>query len=192
MLEIALRDCVDMVNYAWSQHLTQIEFALNTSCHKRATAPYAALYSAEIGNSVPAELVFTPTTIPLIREFYKRHKRVLMRMQDAIVWAEGKEADCYNRDHTLKEYQVGDKVMLYPECWDNRLDSCRGPFTILQRVGRLAYALDLPDSSRHSYKEHNVFSVAKLQLVSSSKRSRPPANIEEKGTAFSKVESIVD
>ena len=65
-----------------------------------------------------------------------------------------------------------------------------GPFTILDRIGTLAYHLDLPESM---HKIHNVFHVSKLKPYKASGRVQPPpVPIEIEGELEYEVEQILD
>ena len=65
-----------------------------------------------------------------------------------------------------------------------------GPFTILDRIGTLAYRLDLPESM---HKIHNVFHVSKLKPYKASGRVQPPpVPIEIEGELEYEVERILD
>ena len=196
VVEIALRHCVDFVQQDWSRHLAQIEFAINTS--RNATtgvSPYAALYGIKVRDAV-ASLVGNPSHVPTAEEFVANQIRIRDQMQGAIAWAQMRQALYYNEKHTLKQFKVGNKVMFNLK--DFQITGVRGdklgprrvgPFTITERLGKLAYKLDLPSS----YRMHNVFSIAKLEPATSNDLShaRPPMNVEEPEGEYFKVEKII-
>ena len=196
VVEIALRHCVDFVQQDWSRHLAQIEFAINTS--RNATtgvSPYAALYGIKVRDAV-ASLVGNPSHVPTAEEFVADRICIRDRMQEAIAWAQMRQALYYNEKHTLKQFKVGNKVMFNLK--DFQITGVRGdklgprrvgPFTITERLGKLAYKLDLPSS----YRMHNVFSIAKLEPATSNDLShaRPPMNVEEPEGEYFKVEKII-
>ena len=65
-----------------------------------------------------------------------------------------------------------------------------GPFTILGRVGKVAYRLDLPESMSRI---HPVFHVSKLKPYKASGRVQPPpVPIEIEGELEYEVECILD
>ncbi|KAJ6043163.1 uncharacterized protein N7446_001359 [Penicillium canescens] len=63
----------------------------------------------------------------------------------------------YDRKHTPKHFCVGDKVLLrLGRGYDIPVNQYAGRFTVLERVGRLAYRLDLPGTWK---RVHPVISV---------------------------------
>jgi hypothetical protein len=64
-----------------------------------------------------------------------------------------------------------------------------GPFTVLQRVGNVAYRLDLPDNMN----AHDVFHVSLLKTYHASGRVQPPPpTVEVDGEVEYEVEQVLD
>ncbi|GJU60693.1 putative reverse transcriptase domain-containing protein [Tanacetum coccineum] len=119
----------------WDRHLPLVEFSYNNSYHTSIKAtPFEALYGR--------------------------------KCRSPICWAEKIYAD---RRCKPLEFEVGDKVMLKVSSWKGviRFDK-RGklnpryirPFKILDRVGMLAYRLELPDKLS---RVHSTFHVLNLK-----------------------------
>ena len=87
--------------------------------------------------------------------------------QDAIAFAALKMKDQYDSKHSARFFEVGDLVNLrlhhgyrVPGITSKKVGpQLVGPFRVLERIGRLAYRLELPDTMRI----HNVISVAHLE-----------------------------
>ena len=96
----------------------------------------------------------------------------------------------------LKEFNIRDKVMFnlrnfkIVRVCNNKLGPKRvRPFTITQRIEKLAYQLNLPST----YRMHNVFSIAKLKPAMSHNlnHSHPPGIVEEAEGEYFEVKNIV-
>ncbi|KAI3740310.1 hypothetical protein L2E82_30738 [Cichorium intybus] len=177
-LEDMLRACVIDFGGSWEDHLPLVEFAYNNSYHSSIQmAPYEALCGA------PCR---TPTC-----------------------WTElGEKAVAQNRqkqyaDRRLKpiEFQVGDMVMLKVSPWKGLIRFGKkgkmsprfiGPFRVLQRVGAVAYRLELPEELRGI---HNVFHVSHLRKTLFNESQRvplPKIEIDKKLRYPEQPEKILD
>jgi len=104
----------------------------------------------------------------------------------------------YNRKHHDVSFKVGDKVYL---CLGkgyklHRVPKAKlglqrvGPFPILERIGNLAYKLQLPED----WGIHPVISVAQLELTKSdpfNRTSSPPPLVDVDGEEQWEVETII-
>ncbi len=89
--------------------------------------------------------------------------------QDAIAWAQANSKFYYDRAHHPQFFREGDHALLrlhhgYDIPANDALDKkigqqFTGPFRVVERIGRLAYRLDIPDF----WKVHLVFTVAQLE-----------------------------
>ncbi|GJW17249.1 putative reverse transcriptase domain-containing protein [Tanacetum coccineum] len=146
-LEDMLRACVIDFRKGWVNHFPLVEFSYNNSYHANIKAtPFEALYG---------------------RKF-----------RSLICWAEIKQRIQASRDRQkiyadLKrkpmEFQVGDRVMLKVSPWKGVVRFGKrgklnpiyvGPFKVLEKVGSVAYKLELPQELSMV---HNTFHVSNLK-----------------------------
>ncbi|KAI3724632.1 hypothetical protein L2E82_36415 [Cichorium intybus] len=183
-LEDMLRTCVIDFGGSWEDHLPLVEFAYNNSYHSSIQmAPYEALYGApcrtptcwtEVGEKplVGPEIVAqTEEKIKLIRENLKV--------------AQNRQKQYADKRVKPIKFQVGDMVMLKVSPWKGLIRFGKkgklsprfiGPFRISQRVGAVAYRLELPDELHGT---HDVFHVSHLRKTLFDKSQHVPlAEIE--------------
>ena len=166
-LEDMLRSCVMQFKGNWDEHLSLMEFAYNNSFHSSiGMAPYEALYGKqcrtplcwdEVGErklTAPELVQITTDKIKIIRE----------RLQTA---QSRQKSYADNRRKDL-EFQVGDWVFLKLSPWKGIIRFGKrgklsprfiGPYLITERIGAVAYRLDLPSEL---YRVHDVFHVSML------------------------------
>ena len=168
ILEDLLRACVLDYGGSWEDHLHLVEFTYNNSYQASIeTSPFSALYGRpcrspscwiESGN----RLVLGPEMVLEASERVEEIKRKMRIAQDR----QKKYAD---RRRRSLEFAVGDLVFLKVSPLRNVIRFGRrgklsprfvGPFRILERIGSLAYRLDLPEKFSGI---HNVFHVSHLR-----------------------------
>ena len=147
--------------------MTLVAFAYNNSFHSSIQmAPYEALYGRKCRSpicwdEIGEQKMLDPTTIPWIEEANKKVKLVCQRIQTAQN-RQKRYAD--NRTKDL-EFAVRDLVFLKITPLKANLMSGKGkklqprfvgPYKVIQRVGNVAYKLELPPSLSWI---HNVFHV---------------------------------
>ena len=183
----------------WVSKLALAEFTYNNSVHSTiGTSPFYALYGfhAEIP-LVSKEPTENAPRVPAADEraaLLLAERQELDKKWDQALAAQEKY---YNKRHTPKKFNVGDKVILLAknlsQLRPNKklADQYLGPFEVDSLVGShgQAYRLKLPPT----YKIHPVFHVSLLEEFHQRPGSKPiePAEIGVDGEAEWEVEAIL-
>ncbi|KAJ9546504.1 hypothetical protein OSB04_019047 [Centaurea solstitialis] len=167
-LEDMLRACVLDFGDSWEDHLPLIEFAYNNSYHSSIeAAPYEILYGRkcrtplcwnEVGEKQLAGPEIVQITSDKINQVRERLKTARDRQKS---YADKRRKDI--------EFKVGDRVMLKVSPWKGVIRFGKkgklspryiGPYKIIERIGPVAYKLELPEGLRGV---HNTFHVSNLR-----------------------------
>ena len=202
ILEETLRHYVNFRRDDWDVLLNCAEFAFNSSVH---SAIRMTPFECDIG--------FVPATFwawsdkksvknHAAIELTSKLKRVADFVRSALKSANAKMKDYADKKRIDVEYSVGDLVLVDRTRFS--IDAFRefkktkflpkyvGPFKISERIGKLAYRLEIPGNSR----AHNVFHVSNLKkYVESSSTNRKmtmPDAIFVDGHEEFEVEEILD
>ncbi|KAJ9562068.1 hypothetical protein OSB04_007228 [Centaurea solstitialis] len=167
-LEDMLRACVLDFGGCWDTYLPLAEFSYNNSYHSSiGMPPYEMLYGrrcrtpicwGEVGQRVLGST-----------EVVQRTTEDIQRIRERLRTAQSRQKSYADRRRSDLEFQVGDRVLLKVSPWKGVIRfRKRGklgprfirPFTVLARVGKVAYRLELPAVLGQI---HNTFHVSQLR-----------------------------
>ena len=167
-MEDMLRACVLEFKGSWDEHLSLIEFSYNNSYHTSIQcAPFEALYGRKCRSPLcwldPGEKSFVK--FPIIQETTDR----IAIIKEKLKAARDRQKSYADKRRKPLEFQVGDKVLLKVSPWKGTVRFGKkgklspryiGPYPIVQRVGPVAYKLDLPPDLGNV---HDTFHVSNLK-----------------------------
>jgi predicted aspartyl protease len=197
-VEQALRTVVSYHQDDWVDWIPIIEFALNNRYHKGLkTTPFYANYGyhPQIGS-----LPHVETPIQSIEDFVEHLHQVQKNTEKSLLQAAEDMKRFYDKHHgATPDYQIGQKVLLdNADLALNRpsrklTEKRSGPFKIIEKIGGLAYKLELPSNWKNI---HPVFHVSKLEAYREDPKSpnftQPPPDLNEEGEPEWEVEEILD
>ncbi|KAD4385762.1 hypothetical protein E3N88_25931 [Mikania micrantha] len=151
-LEDMLRACVIDFGGNWDSHLPLVEFSYNNSYHASiGMAPFEALYGRKCRSSICwTEVGESQITGPkIIQETTDKIRRI----RDNLLAARSRQKSYADKRRKPLEFEVGDMVLLKVMPWKGVVLFGKrgklsphyvGPFKILERIGKVAYKLELP------------------------------------------------
>ncbi|GKB22983.1 putative reverse transcriptase domain-containing protein [Tanacetum coccineum] len=152
----------------WVNHLPLVEFSYNNSYHASIkAAPFEALYGRKCRSPVCWTQVGEAQILgpELIQETTEKIIQIKQNMQAA----RDRQKSYADLKRKPMEFQVGDKVMLKISPWKGVVHFGKrgklnlryvGPFKVLEKVGEVAYKLELPEELS---RVHNTFHVSNLK-----------------------------
>ncbi|GJU31953.1 putative reverse transcriptase domain-containing protein [Tanacetum coccineum] len=167
-LEDMLRACVINFRNCWVKHLPLVKFSYNNSYYASIkAAPFEALYGRKCNSPICwAEVGQVQLTGPeIVQETIEKVIQIKQRMQAA----RDRQKSYADLKRKPMEFQVGDRVMLKVSPWKGVVRFGKrgklnpryvGPFKVLEKVGSVAYKIELPQELS---RVHNTFHVSNLK-----------------------------
>ncbi|GJY88492.1 putative reverse transcriptase domain-containing protein [Tanacetum coccineum] len=167
-LEDMLRACVLDFGGSWDVHLPLVEFSYNNSYHSSVRcAPFEALYGRKCRSPIMWAEVGEGQLIgpELVQETTEK----ISQIKDRLKAARDRQKSYADKRRKPLEFSVGDYVLLKVSPWKGVVRFGKkgklaprfvGPFEIIEKIGPVAYRLDLPEELDGV---HDTFHVSNLK-----------------------------
>nr|GFC52486.1 putative reverse transcriptase domain-containing protein [Tanacetum cinerariifolium] len=178
-LEDMLRACAIDFEKGWVNHLPLVEFSYNKSYHATIKA---ALFEALYGRKCRSPVCWTEVGEAQILgpELIQETTEKIVQIKERMHAARDRHKSYADLKCKPMEYQVGDKVMLKVSHWKGVVRFGKrgklnpkyvGPFKVLERIGDVAYKLDLLEELS---RVHSTFHVSNLKKCHADEPSAVP------------------
>lgn len=158
---------MDQLNQ-WEKYLPSVEFAYNNSYHNSIQAsPFQILYGRPC--RTPLSLDRLEDRVMLGREILQEMEEQMATIKQRLKEARNRQKSYANAKRVDRNFEEGSQVFIRIKPFKSPFRIGKGtklsprfvgPFTILERVGLVAYNLEL---SFHLRRMHNVFHVSMLR-----------------------------
>ena len=174
ILEDMLRACALDFKGSWCKYLCLAEFAYNNSYQATIKmAPYEALYGRKCRSPIcwqeAGERREMEVELGIQTEMIEETTQAIQKIRQRIETVQSRQKSYADTCRTPLEFQVGDSVFLKVAPMkgvmrfgkkDKLSPRYVGPYLIIERIGKVAYKLDLPQDMSVI---HNVFHVSMLK-----------------------------
>jgi hypothetical protein len=199
-LEGYLRCFVSDKQTQWFKWLPLAEWWYNTSFHTATKmTPFMALYGYH-PPSITSSLK-EKSKVQAVEDHIENQQQILQILKDNLTMVQNRMKQQADQHRSERSFEVGDWVFLRLQPYkqmslkqakkDNKLSpKYYGPYKVLQKIGTMAYKLELPASSR----VHPVFHVSCLKKVIGDKipvQTILP-ELDEEGKIILEPEAITD
>ena len=196
-LEDMLRHYTSYRQDNWDELLPVVEFAYNDAIN---SSTRKSPFFADVGRN-PTSFNFPnpQTNVAAVEELTNRLNELRTDIREALEKAQKRQAEYANQRRREVEFEVGDNVLINlnlinPDVYKNSpskklLPRFGGPYPIKERIGKVAYKLEFPDSIR----AHSVIHVSGLKPYHSTSDDlvKPPPIIVNDSEEY-EVEKILD
>jgi hypothetical protein len=193
-LEQMLRMFINPTQDNWDELLPAAEFACNNAVHdSTGHTPFVLNYGRH--PATPLDVRIRRDQVPSVQDFVGIRQAALQEAKKCLLKAQQRQksyADTKRREVT---FEIGDQVLLSTKNIKLNAPGTRkllprfiGPFEVLQRVGEVAYKLNLPAEMRL----HNVFHVSLLAKYDADGTYQPPPPILVNGELEYEIERVLD
>ncbi|GJR06434.1 putative reverse transcriptase domain-containing protein [Tanacetum coccineum] len=195
--EDMLRACVLDFEGSWDVHLPLVEFSYNNSYHSSVRcAPFEALYGRKCRSPILWAEVREGQLIgpELVQETAEK----ISHIKDRLKVARDRQKSYADKRMKPLEFSVSDYVLLKVSPWKGVVRFGKrgklaprfvGPFEIIEKVGSVAYRLDLPEELNGV---HDTFHVSNLKKCLVDQTLKVPLDEIQVDAKLNFVEKLVE
>ncbi|KAK4391075.1 hypothetical protein Sango_2170800 [Sesamum angolense] len=183
----------------WVHWLPLAAWWYNTSFHSSIrTTPYKVVYGQPPPTPIPYKAL--SSSIEIVDKSLQHREATVKMLKEHLHNAQHRMKTQADKKRSEREFAVGDLVFvklrpykqtsLKSHCIYKLMPRFFGPFKVLQRVGAIAYKLELPERTRI----HLVFHVSQLKKKTGSSSCAPylPTTFTAQGHVILKPETVLD